>query len=345
MNSSEAGEDRLQTLLGKVEPVTEAAVEEIEDRLEARARTRETVRPLRRIAARDCAIHQHEPPRLNRKLVLLCASDHGTGTGEDPLHDGWAGERVMAFLNSAMPVNHIARQVGARTRLLDVGVAGDIPSHPNLVPRKVAWGTAPIHSVPAMGRHQAAEVVLAGYDLFADYYHHRAVDAVAVGSISTGDGPSATLLSAGMLGLDEKGLRSRKAMPKGEAGKRIRKALKERAIDAEDPMGMLTEVGGFELGAMTGIFLAAARYRTAAVIDDFPSAVAALLARAFCPEVTGYLFASHISERPLHGAVLEALELSPLLGFEMDGGEAMGATFSLGVLASCVSVWDSKPQR
>ena len=341
-SNSEAGEERLRTLIAKIEPVGDDLVEASEGRLEARARTRETVLPLRHIAARVSSIHQHEPPRLNRKLVLLCASDHGTGTGEDPLHDQWAGERVMAFLNSVAPVNNIARQVGARTRLLDVGVAGDIPSHPNLVPRKVAWGTAPMHRASAMGRHQASEVVLAGYDLFADYYHHRAVDAVAVGSVATGDGPSATLVAAGLLGLDEKALKGRKAIPVGEAGKRMRTALRERTIDAEDPLGLLTEVGGFEIGAMAGIFMAAARYRTAAVVDSFPSAVAALLARAFCPAVTGYLFASHTSDTPLHRAVLDELGLIPLLGFNMEGGEAVGATFSLGVMASCVAIWDQK---
>ncbi len=346
MNSaSEAGEERLQTLIAKIEPVDDAAVDDIEGRLEERARTRELVWPLRQITARVCAIHRHEPPRLNRKLLLLCAADHGTGTGEDPLHDEWAGERVMAFLNSVAPVNHISRQVGARTRLLDVGIAGDIPSHPNLVPRKVAWGTAPMHRMPAMGRHQASEVVLAGYDLFADYYHHRAVDAVAVGSIATGDAPAVAALAAGLLDLDEKALRSRRAMPGGEAGKRLRAALRERALVADDPLGLLSEVGGFEIGAMAGIYLAAARYRTAAVIDSQPSAVAALLARAFCPAVTGYLFASHTSGRPLHRAVLKELGLVPLLGFEMDGGEAVGAAFSLGVLASCVAIWDQKPIR
>lgn len=342
-SNREAGEERLQTLVSKIEPVGEDAVGQTEGRLGARARTRVMVMPLRHIAARVSTIHQHEPPRLNRKLVLLCAADHGTGTGEDPLHDQWAGERVMAFLNSVAPVNNIARQVGARTRLLDVGIAGDIPSHPNLVPRKVAWGTAPLHRMPAMGRHQASEVVLAGYDLFADYYHHRAVDAVAVGSVAAGDGPSSTLVAAGLLGMDEKALRGRKAIPTREAGKRLRAALRQRTIEASDPLGLLSEVGGFELGAMAGIYLAAARYRTVAVIDGFPSAVAALLACTFCPGVTGFLFASHISNTPLHRAVLTELGLIPLLGFEMEGGEAVGATFSLGVMASCISIWDQKP--
>ena len=143
---------------------------------------------------------------MNRKLMLLCAADHGTGTGEDPEAGGWAGEAVTRCLRGEASVNRLARKVGVRMQMLDVGVAGEFSEQPGLVQRKVAWGTAPLAGGPAMGRTQAAEAMLAGHDVVAEIHDSRALDVVAVGSLTGGDPAAATLVAAGLLGFGREDL-------------------------------------------------------------------------------------------------------------------------------------------
>lgn len=339
MSEGSAAELRLSALAAKVEPVAPEAVEETTSRLADKLTGPLPGADLLRVGARICTIHDHEPPRMNRKLLLVCSADHGTGTGEDPEAGGWAGERVTSYLRGEATVNRLARKVGVRMQLLDVGVAGDFGEQPGLAQRKVAWGTAPLSQGPAMAREQAVEAMLAGYDVLAEMHEARAIDVVAVGSLTGGDPAPATLLAAGQLGLDRVALLGESGVLRGALAERIELALGERSLSAEDPLGLLADVGGFEIAAMAGAMLAAARNRVAVVVDGVGSAAAAHLAGTLTPHVADYLFFSHIGPHPLHRPLVAAQNGEPLVGLAIDGGEALGSALALGVISSALALW------
>ncbi len=345
MDAEIPGERRLAGMIRKIEAIEGHRLAEVDVRLADTDVGQSTGSALRALAARICAIHRHEPPRLNRKTAILCAADHGTGTGEEPEVGRWAGERAMAFLNGTAPVNRLARHVGVHVRMLDVGVAGDIPAHPNLVTRKIAWGTAPIAGGPAMGRSQAVEAVLAGYDTLAEIFQARAIDAVVVGEITGGDELPGSLVAAGLLGIDGATTCAEEGPLGGELARRAAAILGDSGTLPRDPLAVLTDLGGFEIGAMAGLFLAAARNRVAAVIDGFGSSVAGLLATELCPAIAPYLFVSHVSERPLHRMVVERFGQPELLGFPIESEEGVGGTMALGVLAAAASLWSDGEAR
>ncbi len=276
---------------------------------------------------------------MNRKLLMLCAADHGTGTGEDPEAGCWAGERVASFLRGEATVNRLARKVGVRMQMLDVGVAGEFVEQPGLAQRKVAWGTAPLSPGPAMGQAQALESLLAGHDALAEIHEARAIDVVGVGSLTGGDLAPATLLGAGLLGLGCDDLVGKGAGLDGRLTERLEIVLGERTLDGEDPVALLAEFGGFELGAMAGAMLAAARQRVAVVVDGIGAAASANLACALAPAVADYLFFSHVGSHPLHGELVRAMDGDPLVGLAVEGGEAVGAALALGVISSALALW------
>ena len=92
---------------------------------------------------------------------------------------------------------------------------------------------------------------------------------------------------------------------------------------------MLAKVGGFEIGGLVGVMLAAAAHRIPVVIDGFIPGAAALIATALSPALKNYLIAAHLSAELGHRLLLEHLGLKPLLSLDMRLGEGTGA--ALGV--------------
>ena len=323
------GEQRLAALAAKVEPIGSEQLEPIQQRLsEGEAASSGA---LAAFAARICALHRHEPPRVNRRLMIVCSADHGTGTGSEPARGEWSGAKVMKFLEGEGALNHAARSVGVPVRLLDTGVAGDLPDHPGLIRRKVAWGTAPLHRGAAMGRAQAVESVLAGVDAMAEYNAGRSVDAVGVGVMSAGDSVSARLLAAALLG--------ESIDAGGDQPLALASQLHLDQVDTGDVIAMVADMGGFDIGALLGVYLAAAAERIVAITDGFTSTVAAALAVAYCPAVRDYVFVSHLDDDPLHARIAHGFAGPPLLGFPLGDESGVGAALGLGVLATAVSIW------
>ena len=61
---------------------------------------------------------------------------------------------------------------------------------------------------------------------------------------------------------------------------------------------MISKVGGFDIAAMTGVYIGAAYYRLPVVIDGFISAVSALAAARLAGPAVEYMIPSHKSCEP-----------------------------------------------
>jgi len=114
----------------------------------------------------------------------------------------------------------------------------------------------------------------------------------------------------------------------------VAKALSINRPDPDDPLDVLAKVGGFEIGGIAGVILAACAHRVPVMVDGFISTAGALLASGFHPNVRDYLFAGHLSAVEGHQRMQEALGISPLLDLEMRLGEGTGAALGLSLLAA-----------
>jgi len=100
-------------------------------------------------------------------------------------------------------------------------------------------------------------------------------------------------------------------------------------VAAGDAVGALAAVGGFEHAAMTGFMMAAAARRVPVVLDGVVSCSAALVARAICPDIVGYLIAGHTGVEPAITAAHEALGLRGLVDLGLRLGEGSGGALAL----------------
>jgi nicotinate-nucleotide--dimethylbenzimidazole phosphoribosyltransferase len=91
---------------------------------------------------------------------------------------------------------------------------------------------------------------------------------------------------------------------------------------------VLQEFGGFELAMLVGVILECAQHRCLAVLDGFAVTVCALLAGHLNVKALDHCIFSHCSAELAHRALLQHLNVKPLLDLQLRLGEATGAALA-----------------
>ncbi len=305
----------------------------------ARARQEQLTKPpgslgrLEILSVQLAGITARPLPCVDRKAVIVLVADHGiVDEGVSAYPSEVTAQMVLNFLRGGAAINVLARQAGARVIVADLGVAADLPAHPDLLDRKIARRTASFLQGPAMSREQAARSIRTGLEIVTAEVE-QGLDLVATGEMGIGNTTPASAIAAvytGLpvadvtgrgTGLDDEGLARKVSI--------IEAALALHRPNPLDPLGVLAAVGGFEIGAIAGVCLGAAARRLPVIVDGFISAAGALIAAALCPAVTDYLVASHLSVERGHGPIWEVMGLQPLLDLDLRLGEGTGAVLSM----------------
>ncbi|MFB7256391.1 nicotinate-nucleotide--dimethylbenzimidazole phosphoribosyltransferase [Streptomyces nojiriensis] len=278
------------------------------------------------------------PPIPEPAAVAIFAGDHGVhAQGVTPWPQEVTTQMVANFLGGGAVCNAFANQVGAEVCVIDVGVAGDLPATPGLLPRKVRPGTADLSTGPAMTREEAIAAIEVGIE--------TARDLVAAGNkaLLTGEmGIANTTVSAALIsvftGVDPAEVTGRGTGINDETHARkvevVRRALELHQPDPADPIGVLAAIGGLEHAAIVGLLLGGASLRTPVILDGVSAGAAALVARAIAPESLSACIAGHRSAEPGHVAALNKLGLRPLVDLDLRLGEGTGALLALPLVQS-----------
>lgn len=279
-------------------------------------------------------------PVLSSPVIFTLAGDHGVVAERVSAYPQVVTAQMVENLcRGGAAVNVLARHVGARVVVADLGVAGELPTYPGLVARKVAPGTANMAHGPAMGRDQALRAVEVGTELVAE----AAPDLIGTGEMGIGNTTAASALTAALTGADPEAVTGTGTGIDGATRARkveaIRRALALNRPDPTDPFDVLAKVGGLEIAGLVGVILAGAARRVPVVVDGFIATAAGLVAVRLKPEVRDYLVASHRSPEPGHRLLLEALGLAPLLDLGMRLGEGTGAALAIGLIQAALRVY------
>jgi nicotinate-nucleotide--dimethylbenzimidazole phosphoribosyltransferase len=281
------------------------------------------------------------PPVPEPAVVCVFAGDHGVlAEGVSPWPQEVTAQMVANFCAGGAAVNVLAGHVGAEVIVVDVGVAGDLPTHPRLRSAKVAAGTANLAAGPAMSDSEARAALDVGAQLAAE------LAAAGTGCLLTGDmgigntTPSAALIAA------LTGHAARVVTGRGTGIDDERWARKVRVVEAavfrlggsSDPLEILAAVGGLEIAALAGFVIGGAAARLPVLLDGVIAGAAALVAAALVPQCAGYLFAGHRSTEPGATAVLEHLGLEPLIDLDLRLGEGTGACLALPILQGAAKI-------
>lgn len=338
----------LKTIIEQIRPIDAHWLERAKQRTSRLVMPTRALGRLHDIAERLCAIRQTLTPSVDRKAVLIMAGDHGVvAEGVSAYPQEVTPAMVQTFLADGAGINAISRYVGAEVRVVDMGIVAELdpatlPNSDRLTVRKIARGTANLAAGPAMTRDQAIQALLTGFELASKIFDAGA-DILGTGDMGIGNTtPSAAIgaavTGAGLdvmvgrgTGVDDEGLARKKAA--------IQKGIDRNKPDPADGIDLLSKIGGFEIGGIAGAILAAAHCRRPVVIDGFISTAGALIAAVICPAAVDYMIAGHRSEEPGHGAMLNHLNLKPVLDLGMRLGEGSGGALAMGVIEGAVRVF------
>ncbi len=296
---------------------------------------------LKALAIRIARITGSDRPRLDRRLIVVAAADHGvTAQGVSAYPAEVTRQMVANFLRGGAAINVLADHAGARVRVVDAGVSGDPIEDPRLLRLGLSAGTDDITQGPAMSRTHAEQAIAAGIELFEDERAGDGVDIVGAGEMSIGNSTAAAALIAAATGRPPRSVTGRGTGVDDERFETkvqaVTRALEVNAPDPADGVGLLASVGGFEIGVLAGVYLGAAAQRVPALVDGVISGAAALVANAIAPRVVESLIAGYRSVEPGHHATLEELRLERILDLGLRLGEGSGAALAITVcVAAC----------
>ncbi len=282
------------------------------------------------------------PPVPEPVTIAVFAGDHGVvNAGVTPWPSEVTAQMVANFCAGGAAINVLARHVGASVVVVDVGVATPIPGDATgLIQRNVRHGTSNLAEGPAMSADEALTALDIGADVARDALE-RGARLLVTGDMGIGNTtPSAALIAAFTssrprevtgrgTGIDDEMLNVKTHV--------IETALARLSAEAST-LEVLAEVGGFEIAALAGFIVAGAAAKVPVVIDGVIAVAAAVVARAFAPNVTGYLIAGHRSSEPGASAGLVHLGLTPVLDLGLRLGEGSGAALAVPLVQAAAKI-------
>lgn len=316
--------------------INEAARREAEHRQTRLTKPPGALGRLETLAIRLAAMQGSARPSLERVHIAVFAGDHGIAAeGVSAFPQAVTTEMVKNFARGGAAINVLARQIGATLEVLNLGTVIDHGPLRNVTQLNLGPGTANFSKEPAMSLPQAMRALHAGRQV-VERTQRAGTQLFIGGEMGIGNTSSAAAIACVLLdapadllagpgtGLDTNGV-SRKAAV-------IRDALVLHCGHNGEPMEILRRLGGFEIAALTGAYLACARMGLPALVDGFISTSAALLASRACPGSEQWFFYSHASAEPGHAHMLKALKAEPLLDLGMRLGEGSGAAVAVPLL-------------
>ncbi len=323
-----------------IPPLSDERTTELQHRIDRKTKPPGSLGRLETLALQIGRIQGTTSPQLQNPAMLVFAGDHGiTAEGVSPYPSEVTAQMVLNFLGGGAAINVFCRQHGIVLKVVDAGVASDLPEHPELVQAKVRPGTRNFLHEPALTAEEVTTALERGAALVREL-RDSGSNVIGFGEMGIGNTSVAAALMQRLTGipiadcvgrgtgLDDAGL-AKKCEVLGNA--------LERHAKAREPLEVLATFGGCEIAMMTGAMLEAAQSGMLLLVDGFIATAAFLVAFQMHPEILDYAVFAHQSDEQGHRRLLEFLRAEPLLKLGMRLGEGTGAALALPLAQSAVA--------
>lgn len=332
----------LKQTLSMIGDLDHNAAAEAQMRLDRLIKPRGSLGKLETAAVQLAGIQRKARPQLGRKLLVIMAAEHGVAQeGVSAFPPDASQELILNLLHQGAAVNVLVNYTQTRLLLVDVGLGGEPITHPDLCVRRIRSGSGNICREAAMTELEAIAAIETGIELI-NLEIDAGISLVATGELGIANTTSSTAILACLSGANIEDITGRgTGLDDAELRKKqqiIKQALAVNRPNPDNPLDVISKVGGLEIAALIGVILACAARRVPLVLDGFVSSAAALLACRMNSKCKDYLIAAHLSEEPGHRRMLQDLELYPLLDFGLRIGEGTGAVLVLPLLEAAVKI-------
>ena len=335
---------KLKEIINEIDDVNKEIIIEAEKRMISLAKPPNSLGKLEDISIKLAGITGKVKNTINKKLVIIMCSDNGVveeGVASSPQSVTLA--QTINFTKGLTGVAVIAKANNTDLKILDVGINCDF-SHSEVIDRKIRKSTSNIAKGSAMTYEEAVKGILIGIEAVCDAksegYEILGVGEMGVGNTTTSSAVISALTGTRVedvvgrgAGLTDEGLKKKVSV--------VKKAIEINRPNKEDPIDVLSKLGGFDIAAMAGVFLGAARYKIPVVIDGFISVVAALIAYRLNNKCPDYMFTSHCSKEIGFILGMKELNLSSILDLNMGLGEGSGCPIAFSVIDTACAVMNN----
>ncbi|MGI9451721.1 MAG: nicotinate-nucleotide--dimethylbenzimidazole phosphoribosyltransferase [Geminicoccaceae bacterium] len=272
---------------------------------------------LEEIALWLCAWQGSAKPSLTRCQAIVFAGNHGIAErGVSAFPPAVTEQMVANFEAGGAAINQLCESVDATLHVHALDL--DRP-------------TADFSKQPAMSWEECLVSVnrgIAAVDTDADI--------LLLGEMGIGNTTVAAAICCGLFGgdLDEwvgrgTGIDDAQLALKAEL---IRTAISLHGDTFDDPLAVLSMLGGREQAAIFGATLAARHHRIPVILDGYVCTAAAAPLAKLSPSALDHCLVGHVSTEPGHQRLLTCLQKEPLLSLDMRLGEGSGAAVALSVI-------------
>ena len=322
--------------LNPCKPIDAQAVEQAQTRQQQLTKPAGSLGQLESVAVQLAGLQGQIKPTLAQVWIAIFAGDHGVvAEGVSAFPQEVTGQMLLNFVSGGAAISVLARQLGAQLEVVDLGTVNPALNLPGVRHLNIGAGTANFAQGAAMTQAQGELALQAGRD---SLLRAKAAGAQLFigGEMGIGNTTAASALACALLdcpvahltgpgtGLNAEGV-SHKAQV-------IERALALHAAQRGDALQTLFNLGGFEIAALVGAYLAAAQEGVAVLVDGFICTVAALVAVRLNPACREWLLFGHRGAEPGHRHVLETLQAEPLLELGLRLGEGSGAALAVPLL-------------
>ena len=332
-------DQKLSEEIMKIKPLDEEAMAQCKNRWDSIAKPLHSLGKLEDHTIRIAGMTGDVNVRIDKRALIDMCADNGVVV-EGVTQTGQEVTAIVAenFLDCNTSAALMCKIAGVDLYPYDVGMVRD-----TRVPRiKTMYGTRNLAKEPAMDREDALLAILAGIGIVKEKskegYEIFATGEMGIGNTTTSSAVAAVLTGASLevmvgrgAGLDSDGLKRKK--------KAIESGISVNQPKKNDPIDVLSKVGGLDICGLVGVFLGCAIERKPALIDGFISGAAALAAYRICPLAKEYMIATHVSKEFGMRKILEELSMEAALNCDMCLGEGTGAISYLPVLDMGLAVY------
>ena len=277
---------------------------------------------------------------IKKRVVVLCADNGVVDEGVSSAPRSVTLAQAINMTKGLTGVGVLCSHFGAELQVVDMGIMAEYDCS-KILDRRIAFGTGNIAKDAAMTREMAVQAVLTGIEL-SNLAATDGVKILGVGEMGIGNTTTSAAVLSSLTGMTAESLVGRGGGVNDEGFFRkkeiVKDAIHRLKPDMTDPLDVLSKVGGFDIAAMTGVFLGAAINRIPVVIDGYISAVAALCAYRLCAASREFMIPSHKSCEAGYAVAMDELKMRPILMLDMRLGEGSGCPLVFGIIEAACSV-------
>ena len=323
-----------------ISSVSSKLIDELQQKIDTKTKPPGSLGKLEELALQVGRIQNTLSPELKNPSILVFAGDHGiTEEGVSPYPQEVTEQMVLNFLHGGAAINVFCRQHSINLHVVDSGVKGDFPEHPDLVVAKIGRGTKNFAQTPAMSKTECELALKQGAEL-SRMIPDTECNIIGFGEMGIGNTSSAAALMQRLTGLPLENCVG-KGTGLDDSGLVRKREILQKALDLhaeiQEPQEVLATFGGFEIAMMVGAMLDSAALGRILLIDGFIATSAFLAASRMVSEIHQYAVFTHQSDELGHAAMLNYLQAEPLLSLGMRLGEGTGAAVAYPLLQSAVA--------